>query len=256
MLKSERQDSIVELVNEEGTITVRSISERLGVSVMTVRRDLEELSEVRRLLRVHGGARSVADFQGVMVPRELTNTEKSQINIDAKEQVAEHAAGLVEDGATVFLGAGTTIEALARRIVNRPIRVVTNSLNVFQIISETRGHDPYLVGGNYRMATGAFVGPMAERMVDLIGIDQAFVGVNGIHDGLASTSNAAEGNLQRLALDRADERYLACDSSKVGKRDFFGFYELSRIEAVVTDGLLSKEQRAKLEKYAKVLPEA
>ena len=112
MLKPERQNAIVTLVTKLDFASVKQISEQLDVSEMTIRRDLEELAEVGRLTRVHGGARSIAGLHGTVARREYTTSEKHQQHAIEKEQIAQTAARLVQDGDTVFLGAGTTCEAL------------------------------------------------------------------------------------------------------------------------------------------------
>ncbi len=236
MLKTERQDTIVALVNEAGSATVTDISKRLGVSPMTIRRDLDELSSIGALVRIHGGAQRADDGSIAMLVKELTNTEKESVRSDEKAQVAKAAAMLISNGDNIFVGAGTTGQALARAVSDMKLRAITNSLTVFNILKEARNIEPVLIGGDYRPTTGAFVGPMAE----LVG---NFVGVNGIYDGAVSTSNSAEGSIQRLILDRSSKRYIIADSSKVGRRDFFDFYHLSKIDALITDAGLETEQR-------------
>lgn len=253
MLKTERQDTIVALVNEAGSATVTDISKRLGVSPMTIRRDLDELSSIGALVRIHGGAQRADDGSIAMLVKELTNTEKESVRSDEKAQVAKVAAMLISNGDNIFVGAGTTGQALARAVSDMRLRAITNSLTVFNILKEARNIEPVLIGGDYRPTTGAFVGPMAELVGKSIGIDKAFVGVNGIYDGAVSTSNSAEGSIQRLILDRSSKRYIIADSSKVGRRDFFDFYHLSKIDALITDAGLETEQRIALEGFVKVL---
>lgn len=220
MLKTERQDTIVALVNEAGSATVTDISKRLGVSPMTIRRDLDELSSIGALIRIHGGAQKADGGSIAMLVKELTNTEKESVHSDEKAQVASVAAKLISNGDNIFVGTGTTGQALARAVSGMRLRAITNSLTVFNILKEARNIEPVLIGGDYRPTTGAFVGPMAELVGESIGIDKAFVGVNGIYDGAVSTSNSAEGSIQRLILDRSSKRYIIADSSKVGRRDF------------------------------------
>lgn len=254
MLKTERQDTIVALVNEAGSATVTDISKRLGVSPMTIRRDLDELSSIGALIRIHGGAQKADGGSIAMLVKELTNTEKESVHSDEKAQVASVAAKLISNGDNIFVGTGTTGQALARAVSGMRLRAITNSLTVFNILKEARNIEPVLIGGDYRPTTGAFVGPMAELVGESIGIDKAFVGVNGIYDGAVSTSNSAEGSIQRLILDRSSKRYIIADSSKVGRRDFYDFYHLSKIDTLITDAKLATEQRVALEGFVKVLP--
>lgn len=254
MLKSERHDALVALVNKEASLTVSEAAGRLGVSPMTIRRDFEELSDAGVLVRVHGGARKIEKGSVSMLLRELTNSEKQGVHMAEKEQVARVAFGLIQEGDNIFVGTGTTGEALARTLAGLRVRAITNSLPVFEILRDARGVEAMLIGGSYRATTGAFVGPMAELVAESIGVDKAFVGVNGIFDGAVSTSNSEEGSLQRLVMDRACERYVITDSSKVGRRDFFDFYRIADLDAIITDTQLDDEQLATLRRETKVLP--
>lgn len=253
MLKSERQDAIQRLCEAMGTVTVRQIADELQVSDMTVRRDLEEMSAQGRVVRVHGGARRATGERSLTVPREFTHCEKQALHVEEKRAVAARAASLVKPGETVFLGAGTTMERLAQALPAGRLRVVTNSLSVFDLLRDRPDTELCLVGGIYRTATDAFVGPMAERSLELLGVDAAFIGCNGVVDGAVSTSNMEEGRFQNEVFERSDRRYVVCDSSKVGRRDFYTFYSLADVDALVTDRLLAADGLADLSEYTEVL---
>lgn len=199
MLKLDRQDAIVALCDARGTVTVGEVSRELSVSEMTVRRDLAELDAEGRLERVHGGARTLGTAEGrgsgrqdphgagrqdphgadrhghgsarvagvgaSPVGRELTHREKGSLHKAEKEAVAKAAVALVEPGRTVFIGTGTTCEALAYALPDVPLRVVTNSLSVLDALSGRDSVDLCVVGGDYRRSTDAFVGPVAEQAV-------------------------------------------------------------------------------------------
>lgn len=253
MLKAERQDAITKICTERGTVTVSDIADELDVSEMTVRRDLEELSGVGKVERVHGGARSIAGKRGLAIPREFSHDEKRQINKTEKQRIARMAVSLIRQGDTVFLGTGTTIETMTQVLPKGRLRVITNSLPVFNLLENRDDFDLCLVGGLYRPRTGAFVGPMAEEAVSSLGIDKAFIGANGILEHAASTSNMEEGKLQQLVFDKADMRYLVADSSKLGKRDFYTFYDLVQVDDLVIDDEITPEQRENIEQYTQVI---
>lgn len=253
MLKQERHDAITKLCDERGTISVKEIVDVLGVSDMTVRRDLCELAEEGKLNRIRGGASSIADKSERKVPREFSHTEKRQLHKDEKQHIARIASGLISEGDTVFFGAGTTIELMVGFLPDVHLRVITNSLPVFKLLETRDDCDLCLVGGLYRPRTGAFVGPMAEEAVSVLGIDKAFIGANGILDHSISTSNMEEGKFQQLVYDKADARYLVADSSKVGKRDFYSFYDLLKLDAFITDPNLTPAQREAIGTYTQVL---
>ena len=225
MIKAERQDKVRQLLEEQGTVSVKEISDALGVSDMTIRRDLEELASLGEIERVHGGARSA---QGRSVE-------------------------LIEEGSTIFLGTGTTVEQMASMLPAFRLRIVTNSLSVFNLLEAREDCELCLVGGVYRRRTAAFVGPTAEDTLRALGIDAAFIGANGILDGDVSTSNMEEGRIQQLAFSKADSRYLIADSSKIGKRDFYTFCRLDSLDAVVCEPGIAAEDRAAIEEHTQVI---
>ena len=252
-MKAERQDSIKRLVEEQGTASVRDIARTLDVSEMTVRRDLVELADAGVLERVHGGARRSAARHASMLRREYSHAEKRGRHAEEKLAIARRAVSLIEPDSTVFLGAGTTVEGMVPFLPDCHLRIVTNSLSVFNLIEQVDTYDLCLIGGAYRPRTAAFVGPIAEDAIAKLGLDIAFIGANGISDGEVSTSNAEEGRFQQLAFNKADARYVVADASKVGRRDFYAFYHLIELDGIVCDASLPQEARAQIEEYTEVL---
>ena len=253
MIKVERHEKVLEALEDRGTVSVAEVAAALGVSEMTVRRDFEELAEQGALVRVHGGARSADSRTRSVLRREYTHAEKQERNRPQKLEAAAAAAKLVEPDTTIFLGTGTTVELMAPLLPACHLRVITNALGVFNCLEGREEFDLCLVGGMYRRSTGAFVGPMAEDTIAALGVDAAFLGANGVHGGAVSTSNVEEGSFQKRALDKADARYLVCDASKIGRRDFYAFYQLSGFDALVCDGGISAEQRAAVEEFTRVI---
>lgn len=243
VLKSERLSRIVELVNKEGVVTATRLIESLNVSDMTIRRDLDELDEAHKLIRVHGGAQSL-DHQKMI---ELSHDEKKEIHMSEKIQAAQKAAASIVEGETIFFGPGTTIETIADYVEVSDIRVITNSLPVFERFQQ-KEHDYkiYLIGGSYRQKTGAFVGSIANEMLKTLKFDKAFIGVNGISETQVSTYNIEEGSSQKIVLDNSNEKIIVADHYKLDKEDFYQFYPLSDIDRIITDNNIPAE---KLEQY-------
>ena len=251
MIKAERQDRVKQLLASQGSVSVKQIADQLGVSDMTVRRDLEELSQLGELVRVHGGAMSTPAHKGAMLSREYSHAEKRSLHAAEKLEAARTAASLIRDGSTVFLGTGTTIEQMVPLLPACRLRIITNSLSVFNLLEGREDYDLCLIGGLYRGSTAAFVGPIAEEAIENLGVDTAFIGANGVMDGSVSTSNMEEGRVQQLAYGRADERYLVADSSKVGRRDFYTFYRLEDLDGMVCEPGIDAGARAEVEQYGK-----
>ena len=249
MLKQEKLDTILEIVNTKGTITVKEIMSRLDISDMTARRYLQELADKDLLVRVHGGAEKLRT--GSLLNNERSNVEKQGLQTAEKQEIARFASHLVEE--TIFIGPGTTLEFFARELSIDNIRVVTNSLPVFLILNERKLTDLILIGGNYRSITGAFVGTLTLQDIASLQFSKAFVSCNGIKDHAIATFSEDEGESQKLALENANKKYLLADHSKFDKFDFFTFYNISDIDTIITDSKLSDETLLSLSKQTKII---
>ena len=250
MKKEERQNRIQEMLNKTGTVTVSEIMQELSVSDMTVRRDLTEMAERGILIRTHGGAQRIfSDESGL----ERSHTEKKLLHEAEKNQIAMKAASLIPDGETVFLGPGTTLEQTAISLKNRTMRIVTNSLPVFEILNRSASVDLLLVGGEYRSITGAFVGTTALNAINNMRFSKSFISVNGIVKDGVYTYSEAEGEVQKAALNNAIEKYLLADSSKFNRYDFYQFYKVSDFDHVITDNAVSESTLAELRALTDVI---
>ena len=174
MLKKERLVKIAQKVNQNGIITIQEIMDELGVSDMTARRDLDELEKSGKLLRVHGGAQSLS----FSMDHELSHIEKSSVQIEEKKRIAHKAATLISEGESIFLGPGTTIQFLAEQLTGRNIRVITNSLAVFNILVNHAPTEVILTGGDYRDNTNTFVGPITNLVLGKLKYNKAFISCN------------------------------------------------------------------------------
>lgn len=249
MLKNERLQRILEWVNKKGLITVHEIVAELDVSDMTVRRDLDELEKAGKLIRVHGGAQSIENNQNY----EKTNTEKLTQQIKEKEEIADLALPLIQDNETIFFGPGTTLECLARKVLDRNLRIITNSLPVFNILVTSPSIDVVLIGGKYRDITGSFIGSLADQSIKSIKCSKVFVSANAIYKDLISTYSETEGKTQQLSIDSAIDKYLLVDHTKFGKYDFYPFYSTSRFDKIITDSGISDEVKALYSTYTEIV---
>lgn len=250
LLKSERLSSIIETLDSAGVLTVQHIVEQLGVSDMTVRRDLDELSKQGKLIRIHGGAQSLSHYRH----DELSHIEKKEIHITEKLAAAKTASSFINEGDSIFLGPGTTIELIVKFIQVKSLRIVTNSLPVFDLLEQKNAdYDTYLIGGSYRKKTGAFVGNIANDAISKLKVNKAFVGANGINDNALFTANIEEGSIQSLVLNNAQNKYLVSDYHKFNKEDFYEFFPLSSIDKVITNKTVDKVILKKYQDYTTIV---
>lgn len=244
-------EEITRLVNQKGTIRVSDIVKLLNVTDMTVRRDLVELEEQGVLTKIHGGARSNKAFQY----REYSHAEKHIQNKEAKQAIASKAAQLIEDGDTIFLGPGTTVAFLAEALNNQRLTVITNCMPVFTLLmaKKTEDFQVFLLGGEYRQVTEAFVGEITNTSLEKLRFSKMFFSGNGVRDGEVMTSTLAEAYTQNLALKHSLEKYLLLDSSKIGKDDFTSFCKLRDLTALITDVKTEDENYRSLEPEIEII---
>ena len=232
MLKEERLEKIVTLVDRQGTVKVSDIMQQLDVSDMTVRRDLGELENSGLLKKIHGGAQSIHQYKR----KELSHVEKKIIDIEEKKQIVKRALTLIQEGDTIFLGPGTTLELLAANLSFDNLRVVTNSLPVFTTLVEKENNmEVHLLGGRIRKCTQAFFGDLADQMLQHMHFQKTFISCNAVKGNEIMTASIEEGKTQKIALDNAVEKYLLVDDSKINKEDFYSFYELNHFTSVITN---------------------
>lgn len=232
MFAEERRRLILGEVNRSGSVTVTELVERLGVSDMTVRRDLETLSARDLLQKVHGGA--------VPLPKTAAEphfTQKQRLNREEKKAIAKEALPFIEDGHTIAFSAGTTTwnvaEALEREDEN--FTFITNSTNVALTLQEKGWEQIGLSGGIFRTPSDALVGPFAERTMKTLNADVLFLGVHGIHpDAGLTTPNIAEAEVDRCLVDAA-QKVVVADHTKLGVVALAKIIPLSRVGALVTD---------------------
>lgn len=247
-LKEERHQFILNKIKQSKSVSVKELSEEMHVVPMTIRRDLKELEQKSLLVRVHGGAVDSSTFYN-----ELANEEKQQLNSENKRVIAEKASRLIQNGDIIFIGSGTTNEAIYQYIKEMKLHIITNSLYIFEQYKDIENMDVVLIGGRYRKKTGSFIGHLAISMLKNLHIDKAFIGVNGIIDDEATTANEEEGNANELILSQSTEKYLVSDSSKFNTRAFTPFYKVRDLDAIITDSAIPSEVEDYYSKLTKIL---
>ncbi|MFV2065155.1 MAG: DeoR/GlpR family DNA-binding transcription regulator [Chloroflexota bacterium] len=233
----ERRERLRRIVQSRRAVRVEELRSELGVSVATVRRDLDELEQTGALRRVHGGAVSM-DVR----PIESRFEAKAAEQATQKRRIAGRALGLIKLGETIYIDGGSTCLELARLLVARDdLTIVTSSLPA---IVELAGGGPRLVviGGELRPLSQALVGPLTLPLLDELFVDRAFMGTFGLSlEAGLTTSDPAEAFTKERVLSRAREVVLLVDRSKLGTRSFAHAGHLEQIDIVVTDQDLGEE---------------
>jgi DeoR/GlpR family transcriptional regulator of sugar metabolism len=234
VLAQERRDAILRALLASGAATVADLADGLGVSEMTIRRDLGVLAAQQLVEKVHGGA--VLAKGGAAEPHFAT---KRRINAAAKAAIAEAAAAMVHDGMTVALSAGTTTWQVARRLRGggvRDLTFVTNSLNVAGALEANGWHSIVVSGGSFRTPSDALVGPFANQVLRQLNADLLLLGVHSIDARVGlTTPNVAEAETNRILVAAARRVVVVADSSKLGQVSLATFAACDEVDELVTD---------------------
>jgi DeoR family transcriptional regulator of aga operon len=247
MFAEERLLHIVEMISRNGKVTVAELSEALGVSTVTIRRDLERLEAKELLLRTHGGAMTMNEDLRTAA-QEKTFSEKEEAYAAEKERIADAAARLVEDGDAIMLTPGTTNMLLARKLAGKKeLTIVTNAANIAAQIGHQPGWDVILTGGNMRPKSFALVGALAEHALSRVRADKLFLGVDGLdfEHGL-TTPNFAEASVNRSMIAVAKNVIVVADRSKFHRVTFSRIAALEVTHTVITDHLLPKNDAQRI----------
>lgn len=249
MLKRERLMMLLDMVNQKDIVTVKDLIDQLGVSDMTIRRDLDELADSGKLIRIHGGAQSIGSSDAT----ELSHSEKKEIHLEQKKQIACQAAQMISPGETIYIGPGTTQELIVHYVGDiANLRVVTNSLPVFESW-QNKNVDLILVGGNFRERSGAFIGGLASDTLRDLKFSKSFVGVNGIHNESMMTANTEEGSAQAIAINNSLSKIVLADRYKINRDDFYQFYNLYDVDFLITNAEVCTETVSHYQQYTKVV---
>lgn len=231
MRQEDRLGLILERLNARGTVGVTDLAAELGVSVASVRRDLQLLEDQRLLTRTHGGAVS----SGVLY--ELPMRYRGGRNQEEKRLIAQAAAGLVTDGVmSVALSGGTTTTEVARVLATRSgLKIVTNAINIASELAPRPQIGLVVCGGTARPESHELVGPIAEQTLAHLNVDIAFVGVDGISAAAGlTTHHEVEAATNRAMIHTAARVAVVADGSKIGRRAFAQIARLDEVTDVIT----------------------
>ena len=231
MALSIRQNEIVELARAEGRVLVDDLAQRFEVTLQTIRRDLGDLAEAGLVDRVHGGA----------VPRmgmvNLGYEARRRLHSDAKAAIGAACAAAIPDNSSLILNIGTTTEAVAQALLQHSnITVITNTMNVANILAANPGCEIMVAGGALRRSDGGLVGELATQFIEQFKVDYAVIGSSALDlDGDLLDYDLAEVRVSRAILRQARQSFLVTDHSKLGRSAPARIASLSEINTFFTD---------------------
>jgi DeoR family transcriptional regulator, aga operon transcriptional repressor len=227
----ERQNKILQRINQQYRITVSEVCEHYAVSEATARRDLESLAANGKVQRVHGGAIAIEK-----APPEMPMLQRQVDQIGEKQRIGVLAASRVLDGETVFLGSGTTVLEVARNIIGRQrLTVITNSLPVIMLLSDYTNITIVCIGGYLRPSELSFIGHIAEEVLANVRADRVFIGVRAINISEGLTNDyLPETMTDRAILTIGKENIVVADHTKFGRASTVRLVPISQIHTLIT----------------------
>ncbi len=233
-----RRQRMLELVRKRKSITTAELVNELASSAATVRRDMAILEDLNLLKRSHGGAIALesgkAQYDQYSAEYEPVFQEKMTLSRDAKERIAQAAAKLVEDGATILLDSGTTALALAQKLAGRRITVIAVDLKVAEAAAHSQT-EVLIVGGRVRQGLFSVVGPWTDAALEALAVDMFFLGADAISEQGVTNSALDEARVKSLAIHCAKRCVVIADHSKFNQRRLAPVCTLDQIDVLVTD---------------------
>lgn len=245
MTNVERHQYILRQLKENGGVNVLDLCDELGVSSVTIRKDLTFLEDSGLLFRTHGGATQYNPYT-----TDRTVFEKEKLRSDEKSLIGKQAAEMIEENDSIIIASGTTMQSLARQIVPKgTITVVTSALNVALELIKYPSVEIIQMGGVLRKSSTSVTGIYAENLLKDFYCSKLFLGVDGIDLSYGiSTTSAQEAQLNRIMINTAQKVVVLADSSKFGRRSFGKICDFDKIDVLITDNKVSETYVESLEK--------
>jgi len=238
-----RRAEILELLQENGEISVITISKKYKISDVSVRNDLAHLEKKGLLIRTRGGA-----IKAQPVNFDLNLNQRLKTNYKEKQRIGKKAVEYIKDNYTIVMDNGSTTLEVARNLKGfKNIKLITNSLPIADLIADYPGIDVIIPGGELRAEMRSLVGSMAEKSILNYHCDIAFLGTDGIDPDMGiSTPQIEEAALSEKMIQIANQVIVVSDSSKFGRKSFVKFGNINEVDIIITDKGIIKDD---IEKY-------
>ncbi|GAA5266193.1 DeoR family transcriptional regulator, glycerol-3-phosphate regulon repressor [Acidiphilium sp. MT5] len=227
----QRQARIINMVSRQGFLTIEALARDLGVTVQTIRRDVNLLAAEGRLSRYRGGAGIASSIENMEYER------RQVVNLAAKQRIAANVANDVPNQASLFINIGTTTEQTARALLShRELKIITNNINVAKIMSENPNFSVVMAGGKVRNRDGAVTGQLTVQMLNQYRCDIGIIGISGIDmDGDLFDFDLDEVLCAQAIIRNSRRVFLVADHSKFGRPAMVKVGHISEITALYTD---------------------
>jgi len=230
MYQEERMDAIIKLLEQQERVGIQEICQLFGVSRDTVRRDLLKMEESGLIIRTHGGAILPKKTKEIYEYKERLIRES-----DGKREIGAFAATLVKNGDFIIMDASTTVQFAAENIAAEQVVVVTNSIDIADVVSRKPSLRTYLLGGELDPQHRFLYGQSTIAKLADYQVDKLFLGACGITAGGLSYPHEEDGIVKREMIKRASQVIVLADHTKFGAQMFYRIAGLEAIDLLITD---------------------
>lgn len=246
MLSAERHQMILRVLRRGRFATVTEISEAVRSSAATIRRDLARMEAAGLLRRVRGGAEIQAEegSAGTLGAEELPLEYRKGILLEKKRLIAKAAAAMCEDGETVMIDGGSTTYQMAEFLMDREIRIITNSFAIADVLVPRSRCTLILNGGVVRMDSQLVLDPFGSDMFANYSASKLFMGAFGIDETGATNNDSLLIKTERAMIERARHLVVLADSTKFDRRGSLFLCGFEKIHTIITDSGISEGHRA------------
>lgn len=249
MFIEERYKYILDLLNENGKVLVKDLSQLFEVSESMIRKDLQILEKKNLLQRTYGGA--------IAINHELAKLESFQNRVDQhadfKKIIALKAADLVKVQDTIFLDASTTSFMIAKRLIaqNKKITLITNMIEISSLIPTDTAIHFIFIGGDYNPLVGGSIGSYAIEQIKGYHCDKSFIGCGGVslEEGIISTTLSEDASTKKAIMSISKERYLIMNNEKFGTNGTYNFAHVMDFYGIITESMPNPAILRMLEEY-------
>ena len=232
MTPNPRQAELLDAVRAQGALSVEALAEKFGVTLQTVRRDVQRLAEAGLLARFHGGVRLAES-----TTENIAYRQRQALHSEGKTRIARAVAARVPEGCSLILNIGTTTEAVARELLHhKGLRVITNNLNVAAILSDNPDCEVIVAGGVVRARDRGIVGEATVDFISQFKVDIGLIGISGIEaDGTLRDYDYREVKVARAVVEHSREVWLAADHSKFNRPAMVQLARFDEVDMLFTD---------------------
>lgn len=245
MVLTIRKPEILAMARRNGKVTVDGLVEHFGVTPQTIRRDLTELAEAGELERVHGGA---------ILPSSTVNIayhERQVLHRASKVDIARSCARQIPNDCAIFLNIGTTTEAVATELLNHQgLLVVTNNINIANILSASTQINVIVTGGQLRRSDGGLIGDLAQNTINQFRFDYAVIGCSALRqNGDLMDFDVQEVSVSKTIIRQSDHVMLVADHSKFDRKAPAFVASMKNIATVITDKPVPEECKSQCDLF-------